>query len=86
MGHSIEFIHTDRAKPCVVAGALARKTILMTNLKIQLWRNPANDSWSVEINDKHYDFITFEMVQQLVAQALSDSKKSLVKREINKTH
>jgi hypothetical protein len=44
-------------------------------LRINLWRNSQDRSWSVEINATHHKFITFDEVRQLVAQALNDSKQ-----------
>jgi uncharacterized protein (UPF0210 family) len=81
MGHSEESMPEDRRHP----SALAREKISTSELKIQLSRNPVEQNWSVEINNKRYCLIPFEIVKQLVDQALSDSKKSLIERRAKKT-
>jgi hypothetical protein len=53
-------------------------------LKIQLWRNPVENNWSVQVNDKRADFVTLERVKQLVAKGLSAAKKSLLEQESNR--
>jgi hypothetical protein len=74
MGHTGEYMPEDRRdKPSAL------------ELKIQLWRHPVDQNWSVKINNKRYGLITFEIVKRLVAQALSDSKKSLIKGRTNRT-
>jgi hypothetical protein len=70
----------DRHNP----GALGREIISTSELKIQLWRNPVNQNWTVEINNKRYCLISFELVKRLVAQALGDSKKSLIEGRTNR--
>jgi hypothetical protein len=58
----------------VLARGLAANT-QTSKLNVNLWRNSLDRSWSVEINGTRHEFITFEKVKKLVAQALSDSKK-----------
>lgn len=81
MGHLIELMPEDRRNP----SALGSEKISTSKLKIQLWRNRVDENWSVEINNKRYCLITFEIVKRLVAQALSDSKKSLSGRRTKRT-
>ena len=78
MGHSGEYKPENRGDP----SALGRDQTSTIEVKIQLWRNPVSQNWNVEINNKHYSFINFEVVKRLVAQALSDSKKSLIERRL----
>jgi len=58
----------------------------MRQLIIQLWRNSAENNWSVQVNDKRYDFIALRCVEQFVAQGLTDAKKSLLEPVIGRTH
>jgi hypothetical protein len=74
-----------------VAGLVERPTyrakeVPMRKLVIQLWRNPAERNWSVQINDKHYDRVTLMFVQQFVAQSLADVKKALMEPGARKAH
>jgi hypothetical protein len=69
----------DRRNP----GALGKEKISTNELKIQIWRNSGDQNWSLEINNKRYCAIPFEVVKQLVAQALRDSKKSLIEQRTN---
>jgi hypothetical protein len=71
----------DRRNP----SASGSEKISTSELKIQIWRNPIEQNWSLGINNKRYSSIPFEIVKQLVAQALSDSKKSLIERRTNRT-
>jgi hypothetical protein len=71
----------DRRNP----GAIGREKISTSELKIQIWRNSGDQNWSLELNKKRYCSIPFEIVKQLVAQALRDSKKSLIERRTNRT-
>jgi hypothetical protein len=80
MGYSGEYMPEDDRKP----GALGREKLPTSELKIQVWRNSADQDWSLEINNKRYSSIPFEIVKQLVAQALSDSGKSLIERRNNR--
>ena len=82
MGHSFDYVRTDRAKPGVVTQSLTRNTTLWRELNIKLWRNSWDHSWSVEIYNKRYESETFESVKQLVARALSDAKKSLIEQQL----
>ena len=81
MGHSEEYMPEDGRDP----GALGREKLPTSELKIQVWRNSADQDWSLEINNKRYSSIPFESVRQLVAHAISDSRKSLLERRKNRT-
>jgi hypothetical protein len=81
MGHSEESMPEDRRHP----STLGREKITASELKIQLSRNSADQNWSVEINNRRHCLIPFETVKQLVDQAISDSKKSLIERGAQKT-
>jgi hypothetical protein len=81
MDYSEEYMPDDGRNP----GALGGEKLSTTELKIQVWRNSADQDWSLEINNKCYSSIPFEIVKQLVAQALSDSRKSLMERRKNGT-
>jgi hypothetical protein len=82
MGNSFDCVRTDGAKPGVVTQSLLRNEPFRCELSIKLWRNSWDHCWSVEINNKRYDSVTFESVKQLVAHALSDSKKSLIEQQL----
>jgi hypothetical protein len=81
MKHSEEYMPEDRRNP----GPLGGQKISTGELKIQVWRNSADQDWSVEINNKRYSSMPFELVKQRVAQALKDAKKSLMERRTNRT-
>jgi hypothetical protein len=50
----------------------------LEKIKIQLWRNSAEQNWSVQLNDKHYDSVTLSFVEHFVALGLSNAKKALI--------
>jgi hypothetical protein len=81
MGHSEEYMPVDRHN----LGPSGGQKISTSELEIQVWRNSADQDWSVEINNKRYASIPFEVVKQRVAQALKDAKKSLMERRTNRT-
>ena len=58
----------------------------MKKLMIQLWRNPAERNWSIQVNDKRHDFVTLMFVQQFVTQRLADAKSALVEPGARMTH
>ena len=58
----------------------------MRQLIIQLWRNSAENNWSVRVNDERYDFIALRCVEQFVAQGLADAKKSLLETVTTRAH
>jgi hypothetical protein len=49
----------------------------MQQLNVKLQRNHQEQNWSVEINDKSYEFISIEEVDELVKQALINAQESL---------
>ncbi len=65
-------------------GASGREKIFISELNIQILRNSLDQNWSLEINEKRYSSIPFEIVKQLVAQALREAKKSLIERRTNR--
>jgi hypothetical protein len=81
MGNSEEYMPEGRRNP----GPSGEERLFTGDLKIQVWRNSADQDWSVEINNKRYSSIPFQTVQERVAQALKDAKKSLMERRTNKT-
>jgi len=58
----------------------------MKKLMIQLWRNPAERNWSVQVNDKRHDFVTLMFVQDFVTQRLKDAKRAIMESEAGRTH
>ena len=50
----------------------------MKKLMIQLWRNPAERSWSIQVNEERHEFVTLTFVQRFVTQRLADAKKALL--------
>jgi len=58
----------------------------MTKFTIQLWRNSAERNWTIQVNDKHHDFVTSTFIQQFVAERLADLKKALMETGVRKTH
>lgn len=57
----------------------------MKKLMIQLWRNPAERNWSIQVNDKRHEFVTLMFVQHLVTQNVADAKMALLQAE-ERTH
>ena len=49
----------------------------MQQLNVKLQRNHQEQNWSVEINDKSYEFISIEEVDELVKRALINAQESL---------
>jgi hypothetical protein len=59
-----------------LAEALMRKRFSMEQLNIKLWRDKEEDTWSVEINGRLYKSLTITLIEELVAQALANTKQS----------
>jgi hypothetical protein len=51
--------------------------LFMQQLNVKLRRNHQEQNWSVEINDKSYEFISIEEVDELVKRALINAQESL---------
>jgi hypothetical protein len=49
----------------------------MQQLNVKLRRNHQEENWSVEINDKSYEFISIEEVDELVKRALINAQGAL---------
>ena len=49
----------------------------MQQLNVKLRRNHQEQNWSVEIEDKCYEFISIEEVDELVKRALINVQESL---------
>jgi hypothetical protein len=49
----------------------------MQQLNVKLMRNGKEQSWSVEIDGKSYNFVTIEEVKALVNRALASVEKSM---------
>jgi hypothetical protein len=58
----------------------------MKKFTIQLWRNSAEQNWTIQVNDKRHDFVTPTFMQQFVAERLADLKKALMETGGRRTH
>jgi hypothetical protein len=50
----------------------------MRQLNVKLMRNEKEQTWSVEIDGKSYNFVTIEEVKELVNRALASVEESMI--------
>jgi hypothetical protein len=85
-GQRLDYVKTNHSNPNAATNRLAGERNHMRQLIVQLWRNSAENNWSVRVNDKRSDFIALKCVEQFVAHGLADAKKSLLEPVTKTTH